>query len=407
MKDNTTRDVPAYERLSSRATAIRDALMRAEMASWAPEAGKTLRRFSPMEAGYFLGVTAGHLRRLHAEGRVAEPEQKAGGRRYYAEHEIQAIRDYLEQHSKVPGTYRRGRTAGDSLQVVAISNFKGGSGKTSTAAHLATAMGLRGYKVLVVDLDPQGSLTALFGLATAVYSQAIPTIYDAIRYDNPLHLESCIQKTHLSTVDFVPASLQLGEYEHETPLALRLQGVDGVIPFDQRLKLQMEAIESQYDLVLIDCPPQLGFLTLTALCAATGVLITVIPAMLDIASMEQFLTMASALLESIAARGEPLSWQFEKFLLTRFEPNDGPSQQMAAFLRSRLGEDVLLHPFVKSTAVSDASMTRQTIYEVSRTDMHRQTYDRAFVAVELVAQAFENELRRTWGREPLEISNGA
>lgn len=406
MKDNTVRDVPAYERLSSRATAIRDALLRAELASWAPEAGKTLRRFSPTEAGYFIGVTDGHLRRLHAEGRVAEVEHRAGGKRYYAEREIQAIRAYLERHSKVPGTYHRGRVEGDSLQVVAISNFKGGSGKTSTAAHLATAMGLRGYRVLVVDLDPQGSLTALFGLANAVYSQTVPTIYDAVRYDNPLHLESCIQKTHLSTVDFVPASLQLGEYEHETPLALRMQGAD-TIPFDQRLKLQIEAIESQYDLVLIDCPPQLGFLTLSALCAATGVLITVIPAMLDIASMEQFLTMASALLESIAARGEPLSWDFEKFLLTRFEPNDGPSQQMAAFLRSRLGEDVLLHPFVKSTAVSDASMTRQTIYEVSRTDMHRQTYDRAFVAVELVAQAFENELRRTWGREPLEILNGA
>jgi chromosome partitioning protein len=407
MKDSADRSVPAYERLASRATAIRDALMRAELASWAPEAGKTLRRFSPNETGYFLGVTDSHLRRLHAEGRVREPEQRAGGRRYYSEQEIQEIREYLERHSKVRGTYKRGRVEGDSLQVVAVTNFPGGSGKTSTTAHLATAMGLRGYKVLVVDLDPQGSLTALFGLAAAVYSQTIPTIYDALRYENPVHLESCIRKTHLSTVDFVPASLQLGEYEHETPLALRSQGADGAVPFDLRLKLQIDAIESQYDLVLIDCPPQLGFLTLTALCAATGILITVIPAMLDIASMEQFLTMASALLESIAARGEPLRWQFEKFLLTRFEPNDAPSQQMAAFLRSRLGEDVLLHPFVKSTAVSDASMTRQTIYEVSRSDMHRQTYDRGFDAVELVAQSFENEIRRTWGREPLEILNGA
>lgn len=123
--------------------------------------------------------------------------------------------------------------------------------------------------------------------------------------------------------------------------------------------------------------------------------------------MEQFLTMSAGLLESIASRGEPLEWNFEKFLLTRFEPNDGPSQQMAAFLRNKLGDDLLLHPFVKTTAVADASMTKQTIYEVSRSDFHRQTYDRAFTSVELVVQTVENELRRVWGREPLEMIDDA
>ncbi|MEL6523872.1 MAG: hypothetical protein AAFQ66_23045 [Pseudomonadota bacterium] len=129
--------------------------------------------------------------------------------------------------------------------------------------------------------------------------------------------------------------------------------------------------------------------------------------MLDIASMEQFLTMSAGLLESIASSGEPLAWDFEKFLLTRFEPNDLPSQQMAAFLRSKFGDDVLLHPFVKSTAVGDASMTKQSIYEVARTDFHRQTYDRAFSSVELVVRCVENEIRQIWGRAPLELSHGA
>lgn len=397
-----------HERLANRAQIIRGALTRAEMASWAPETGKTLRTFTGPEASYFLNVTQGHLRRLHSEGRIPDTAGRKYKRRAYTEAEIQRIRIYLEHNAKTPGIYRKGRQDGDPLQVVAISNFKGGSAKTSTTAHLAHGLGLRGYRVLCIDADPQGSLTSLFGFAPSILDDEIKTLYDILRYDDPIHIEDAIQHTHFKTVDLIPATLQLAEYEHETPMALINGNPDGTqVTFDQRLRLQISAIEERYDVVLIDCPPQLGFITLSALCAATGLIITVIPAMLDIASMEQFLTMSAGLLESIASRGEPLEWNFEKFLLTRFEPNDGPSQQMAAFLRNKLGDDLLLHPFVKTTAVADASMTKQTIYEVSRSDFHRQTYDRAFTSVELVVQTVENELRRVWGREPLEMIDDA
>lgn len=408
MKDIDPPATSPHERLANRAEVIRGALLRAELASWAPESGKTLRHFSSTEAAYFLNITQGHLRRLHAEHKIADTADRIANRRIYTEAEIQRIRAYLEDNAKIAGTYRKGRRAGDPLQVIAVSNFKGGSAKTSTTAHLAHGLGLQGYRVLCIDADPQGSLTSLFGLAPSIFEDGMKTLYDVVRYDGAVHIEDAIQRTHFQTVDVIPASLQLSEFEHETPMALLNGNPDGTdINFDQRLRLQIAAVEADYDVVLIDCPPQLGFITLTALCAATGIIITVIPAMLDIASMEQFLTMSAGLLESIAARGEPLEWAFEKFLLTRFEPNDGPSQQMAAFLRSKLGDDMLLHPFVKSTAISDASMTKQSIYEVSRSDFNRQTYDRAFSSVELVVRTVENEMRRVWGREALELTDGA
>ncbi|WP_172332487.1 plasmid partitioning protein RepA [Mangrovicoccus sp. HB161399] len=408
MKDIPSNDSVAHERLASRAEIIRAALLRAELASWAPESGKALRRFTSAEAAYFLNITQGHLRRLHAEERIEDVAERAANRRVYSEEEIQRIRAYLEKNAKTPGTYLKGRREGDKMQVIAVSNFKGGSAKTSTTAHLAHGLGMQGYRVLCIDADPQGSLTSLFGFAPTIFDDSVATLYDVVRYDGAVHIEDAIQKTHFSSVDMIPASLQLAEFEHETPMALINGNPDGTdIKFDQRLRMQLGAVEDKYDVVLIDCPPQLGFITLSALCAASGIIITVIPAMLDIASMEQFLTMAAGLLESVAMGGEPLRWDFEKFLLTRFEPNDGPSQQMAAFLRSKLGEDVLLHPFVKSTAVGDASMTKQSIYEVARGDFHRQTYDRAFASVELVVRTVENELRRVWGREALEMTHGA
>jgi len=96
-----------------------------------------------------------------------------------------------------------------------------------------------------------------------------------------------------------------------------------------------------YDVVIIDCPPQLGYLTLGALCAATGVLITVHPQMLDVASMSQFLHMTSGLLGVVRDAGGNLEYDFLRYLVTRYEPNDGPQTQIVGLLRSLFGDQVL------------------------------------------------------------------
>ena len=90
----------------------------------------------------------------------------------------------------MPGTYLPGRRAGDHLQVVTVINFKGGSGKTTTAAHLAQRLALTGYRVLAIDLDPQASLTALHGVQPEFDLTEGGTLYDAIRYDDPVPMRA-------------------------------------------------------------------------------------------------------------------------------------------------------------------------------------------------------------------------
>jgi hypothetical protein len=92
----------------------------------------------------------------------------------------------LEAGAKVPGTYMPGRRKGDHLQVITVINFKGGSGKTTTAAHLAQKCALDGYRVLAIDLDPQASLSALHGFQPEFDLLDGGTLYDAIRYEDPL-----------------------------------------------------------------------------------------------------------------------------------------------------------------------------------------------------------------------------
>jgi chromosome partitioning protein len=156
--------------------------------------------------------------------------------------------------------------------------------------------------------------------------------------------------------------------------------------------------QNLYDVVVIDCPPQLGYLTLSALTAATAVLITIHPQMLDVMSMSQFLLMTGDLLDQIGAAGASTGYDWMNYLITRFEPSDGPQNQMVAFLRSIFGAHVLIHPMVKSTAISDAGLTNQTLFEVERQQFTRATYDRAMESMNQVNGEIEGLVRKAWGR---------
>ncbi|RUW04385.1 plasmid partitioning protein RepA, partial [Mesorhizobium sp. M1A.F.Ca.IN.020.06.1.1] len=131
------------------------------------------------------------------------------------------------------------------------------------------------------DLDPQASLSALLGLLPETEVHANQTLYASIRYDDQKRsLKEVVRPTYFDGLDLVPGNLELMEFEHTTPKALTLgdrrQGI-----FFTRVAAALDEVAERYDVVVIDCPPQLGFLTLSGLCAATAMVVTVHPQMLD------------------------------------------------------------------------------------------------------------------------------
>ncbi len=367
--------------------------------SFLPDNTKDLRRFSAAEAAEMIGVSQDHLRKQFFNEKLdLEVETDARGRRWYTAAQIDLARHAIAQDSRakrfeylVPG-----RRDGDRLQVISVANFKGGAGKTTSAIHLAQKLALDGYRVLAVDLDPQASLTSMFGLRPEIEFSETGSVYDALRYDDPVPFADIVRKTYFHNLDLAAAGLMLSEFETETAHALR---VNAQPPFYQRLAICLSQVENDYDVVVIDCPPQLGFITLSALVASTGLIVTVVPGMLDVASMAQFLQLASSLMSAVAEVGGSPDWNFMKFLITRHEPNDGPQTQMAAFLRTMFGEDVLTRTFVKSSAVSDAGLTQQTLFEIHRADINRQTYDRAIESITGVVREIEDLIQTAWGRK--------
>ena len=224
------------------------------------------------------------------------------------------------------------------------------------------------------------------------------TLYGAIRYDAARRdLREIVRKTYFTNLDLVPGNLELMEFEHETPKAL-IEGNGAQNMFFTRMDAALSTVANQYDVVVVDCPPQLGFLTMSALCSATAVLVTVHPQMLDVMSMCQFLIMTSDLLGVVAGAGGNMGYDWMRYLITRYEPGDGPQNQMVSFMRSMFGDHVLNYPMLKSTAIADAGITKQTLYEVSRDQFTRSTYDRALEALDNVNGEIEQLIRLAWGR---------
>ena len=375
------------ELLSSQLQAMTEAL-------YPPVSEKTLRRFTSGEAAKLLKVSDSTLRKMSLAGEGPSPETSSGGRRHYTLEQINDIRRMMVERGRgaLPG-----RTGEDHLQVISVTNFKGGSGKTTTSAHLAQYLALQGFRVLAIDLDPQASMSALFGVMPEVSVGPNETIYAAIRYDDARRpLSEVVRKTYFDGLDLVPGNLELMEFEHSTPMAMRTHKDDDV--FYTRIAAALDEVAEAYDIVVIDCPPHMGFLTLSGLCASTAMVITVHPQMLDVSSMSQFLLMTNDLLSVVSSAGGGLEYDFIRYLVTRYEPQDAPQTKVVTLLRGLFGDHVLTNAMVKSAAVSDAGITKQTLYEVGRENMTRSTYDRAIEALDAVNGEIAGLVLQSWDR---------
>lgn len=365
-----------------------------------PTARKQLRTFSSGEAARIIGVSDGYLRQLSLDGHGPAPSVGAGGRRAYSAAQLAELRAFLaETRPREALQFQPARRSGDKLQVIAVANFKGGSAKTTTALYLSQYLALQGFRVLVIDLDPQASLSAMFGYQPEFDIGDGETLYGALRYDSARRpMRDVVRDTYFHGIALVPGNLELMEFEHHTPRAMAERGLRGHEVFFRRVAAAIAQVEHDFDVVVIDCPPQLGYLTMGALNAATALLVTIHPQMVDVASMSQFLLMTADLMSVIEEAGGRLNYDFLRYVVTRHDPNDVPEAQIVALLRNLFGDDVLKATAWKSTAIANAGLTKQSLYELDRGLVGRVAYDRAVESIDGVNRELVSLINGVWRR---------
>jgi chromosome partitioning protein len=253
----------------------------------------------------------------------------------------------LEDHA-APATRSAKPSAKDhvmrppSPRVIAIANQKGGVGKTTTTVNLGAALAEQGYRVLVVDLDPQGNATTGLGVEARNFEYSM---YDVIMRDQPL--EDCIEPTSVKNLFVAPATIDLAGVEIEL-----------VPAFSRELKLKraVDSVVDDFDFVLIDCPPSLGLITVNGLAAAAEVLVPIQCEYYALEGLTQLLRNVHLVSTNLNATLEVTT-----IVLTMFDARTRLSVDVANEVREHFSERVCRVMIPRTVRLSEAPSFGQPI----------------------------------------------
>lgn len=365
----------------------------------------TLRTFSLGEVAGILGVSGTYLRQLSIDGLGPIPELGTAGRRSYTLRKINELRAYLAsvRPREALKFYPR-RRKGEKLQIISVA---AGPAKTTTSFYLTQCLALQGFRVLAIDLDPQGSLSEMFGYPRSTIPLFNMSMYAAIRYDDhQTSIRSVIKSTHFDGLDLVPGSSELGIFEEESTRRYRSENLrypDASI----RIVSALKEVDGDYDVVVIDCKPECGFLIAGALEAATGVLMTVRPRMADIPSTAMYDILFAHYASLINQSGRAIILDFTKYLVTRHDPRDVSQHEVIAIYRETLGDDLLTATVWESDAIRQASDKKRSLYEISGGAVGRSAYEQAMESLNSTNAELMDIIYEVWGRPPLYVSKAS
>ena len=288
------------------------------------------------------------------------------------------------------------RPAGAAGITITVANFKGGVAKTTSAVTLAQGLSMRGHKVLLIDLDPQGSATTLFGVlpdAEVEHEHTAMLLFAGQEED----LSYAVRKSYWPGIDLVCAAPLLFGAEFVLPAR---QTRDPGFEFWRVLDRGLDAIRTEYDVIVIDTPPALSYVTINALMAADGVIMPLPPSALDFASSAQFWDLFSDLCNQLLrSRGQDKSFEFIDVLLSRVETSDAASSVVRQWILEAYGDKVLPIEIPKTAVAATASAEFGTVYDLPRGAMNARTFARARDAYDRMCELIEQQIGSVWSNQ--------
>ncbi len=292
------------------------------------------------------------------------------------------------------------RPGGAAAATITVANFKGGVAKTTSAVTLAQGLSMRGHRVLLVDLDPQGSATTLFGVLPDAEVEAEHTAMLLFAGEHE-DLSYAVRSTYWPGIDLVCAAPLLFGAEFALPAR---QSKDPGFEFWRVLDRGLDVARAEYDVIIIDTPPALSYVTINALMAADGVIMPLPPSALDFASSAQFWDLFSDLCNQLVrSRGQDKTFEFIDVLLSRVEASDAASAIVRQWVIEAYGEKVLPIEIPKTAVAATASAEFGTVYDLPRGSMNAKTFARARDAYDRMCELVEQQLEAVWASQVAQL----
>jgi len=352
-----------------------------------PDNRKKTRTWNAIEAALMVKVSKPTLRQLlekkpNLPGILTEVTVTKRKILKFTLEAINSLRDFA-------GT-RYLRPRGSKPLVIAISNLKGGVGKTETAVDLGKKIAMEGLRALLLDFDAQGT-------ATLISSGLIPDL--ELRYEDtitnilishPEHLKNIILKTHFEGFDIIPANLAIQDCDLMLPNERENNQEILGSPY-LRLAKALKTIKDNYDVILIDCGPNLGILTLNAIIACDGMIIPIPPNMNDYSSFIMYTATLRNLFKNLCNK----KLEYLRILLSRHSGSN-EALQMENMMREQFGRYILSNHMCETVEVGRAANEIGTIYDMSTPRDSRESYRRAVQHLDDVNMEIINHFKEIW-----------
>lgn len=353
-----------------------------------PHPRKNPPEYTTTQLSQLCGIDRARINYLVGKGELPEGVPQGAGRgRVFT---LAEARQWVNAESKI-----KKRPKGKRGKTVVVSNFKGGSTKTTTAMSLAQGLTLRGRRVLIVDLDPQASLSSLCGLLPSAEVDSDMTVMPLI-YGDKKDLKYAIQKTYWDGLDLIPGAPTLFSAEFVIPHKVAEQPG---FHFWNILAPAIQELAEEYDAIVLDTPPSLSYLTINALMAADGMLMPLPPKSLDFASAAQYWNLFSDLATSFEKRNFVKEFDFVNILLSAVNSQEASASVVREWVVSTYTHRVLPVEIPFSSVIGTTATGFGTVYDVSKWEGGAKTYSRIRDAYDQFVEIIDGKFVRAWYAE--------
>lgn len=368
-----------FDGIRQMSTLLDDLMVELREQILAPRPRKNPPTFTSAQVAEMCGIDRARLNYLATKDGSTLPAGELQGNGRSRHFTLAETRMWVQQASKIP---KSPLIAGEATRarIMVSANFKGGSCKSTTSMCLGQGLSLRGRRILLVDLDPQASLTEMCGLYAEKEITSDDTVLPFILSPEEYRLEDVVQTTYWDGVDVIPAHPGLFDAEFHLPaMANQTKGFQ----FWKILREGLEPLRAKYDYIILDSAPSLSYITINALMAADSIVMPLVPESLDFISSVAFWGLYTDFAGVFEQHGDKKTFDFVSILLSKVDNSQASSAPVVrSWVQRAYGDWLSPIEVPASSVMSNGAIALATVFDITKFEGNQKTLQRVRAPLE-------------------------